>query len=151
VAPENLHVTLKFLGGVDEARLHTLIDVLHTAVRRHAQFAIDVAGLGAFPSATRPRVLWAGIGGGASALGALAETVDAALATAGLPREPRPFSPHVTIGRVREFRRVPALGDALGSAAQRFGRVLVAAAALMRSDLSPRGARYTPLAVLPLQ
>lgn len=151
MAPENLHVTLKFLGGIDEARLHIVVDALHTAVRRHARFSIDVGGLGAFPSAARPRVLWAGVAAGDGPLTALAATVDTALVQLGFPREERAFSPHITIGRVRETRRAPGLAEALGAAeGRRFGRVAVDEVTLMRSDLSPRGARYTPLAALPL-
>jgi 2'-5' RNA ligase len=151
VAAENFHVTLKFLGGIDESRVPPVIAALDVAVRRHARFAIEVAGLGAFPSPARARVLWAGIVAGDGPLGALAATVDTALTPLGFPREERPFSPHVTLGRVREPRREPALAEALtANKGPRFGRVAVDEVTLMRSDLSPRGARYTPLAGLPL-
>lgn len=151
MASENFHVTVKFLGRIDEARVPDVIDALHTAVRGHPPFEIDVTGLGAFPSATRARVLWAGVAAGGDPLAALAASVDGALAGLGFPREERAFSAHVTLGRVREPRRAPALADALGAASARpFGRIAVREAVLMRSDLSPRGARYTPLASLPL-
>ena len=118
---------------------------------RHARFAIDVGGLGAFPSATRARVLWAGVMAGDGPLVALAATVDTALASLGFPREARAFSPHITVGRVREPRRAEALATLLSASQTRpFGRVAVDAVTLMRSDLSPRGARYTPLARVPL-
>ena len=151
VAPANLHLTVKFVGQVEDTRLQTVIDALHTAVQRHAAFAMDVDGLGAFPSMTRPRVLWAGVRAGGGALAALAASVDEALAPLGFAREDRPFSPHITVGRVREPRRSPALAEGLAAAATRpFGRVTVDEAALMRSDLSPHGARYTTLAALKL-
>jgi 2'-5' RNA ligase len=147
VAPENFHVTVKFLGNIDDSRVQGVIDALHTAVRGHAPFDIEVGGLGAFPSATRARVLWAGFVGGTAPLAALAASVEDALAPLGFPREGRAFSPHITLGRVREPGRAPALAEALGAAAgRRFGRVAVAATALMRSDLSARGARYIALA-----
>jgi 2'-5' RNA ligase len=77
----------------------------------------------------------------------LARRVDAALAALGFPRDDRPFSPHVTLGRVRRPGRDPALTDALERATTReFGRVPVPSASLMRSELGPRGARYTELA-----
>ena len=118
---------------------------------RHARFAIDVGGLGAFPSATRARVLWAGVMAGDGPLEALAATVDTALAALGFPREARAFSPHIPVGRVREPRRAEALATLLSARQTRpFGRVAVDAVTLMRSDLSPRGARYTPLAGVPL-
>jgi 2'-5' RNA ligase len=147
VAPENFHVTLKFLGSVDDGRVQGVIDALHTAVQGHAPFDLEVSGLGAFPSATRPRVLWAGLAGDIAPLAALAASVEDALDGLGFPREGRAFAPHITLGRVREPGRAPALAEALGAASdRRFGRVAIAETALMRSDLSPRGARYTVLA-----
>lgn len=151
VAAENLHLTLKFLGGVDEARVPAVIDALRAAVAGHRPFEIEVTGLGAFPSAARPRVLWAGVTTGHEAMTTLADAVETALARLGFPREDRAFSPHITFARIREQRRAPALAEALSIAAtQRFGRVTVREVTLMRSDLSPRGARYTPLASAPL-
>jgi len=139
VAPANLHVTLKFLGQVDEARVPALADALRARVAGHRVFDAAVRGLGAFPSPTRPRVLWAG----------LEETIDACCAGLGFPRETRAFAAHVTLGRVREPRRQPALGEALARPAD-VGRVRVERVSLMRSELSPRGARYSELAAAPL-
>jgi RNA 2',3'-cyclic 3'-phosphodiesterase len=82
---------------------------------------------------------------------ALARRVDAALAALGFPRDERPFSPHVTLGRVRRPGSNPALTDALaGAAAREFGQIQVPTASLMRSELGPRGARYTELAAVRL-
>jgi 2'-5' RNA ligase len=151
VAPENFHVTLKFLGGVDEAKIPALIAALHSAMARQRGFGVQVGGLGAFPSPMRPRVLWAGVAVGAQPLGALAQSVDEATAALGFPREARPFSPHISLGRVRDSRRAPALAEALeGAGTWPFGTVTIEHVALMRSDLSPRGARYTTLAAAPL-
>jgi len=149
VAPANLHVTLKFLGQVDEARVPALADALRARVAGHRVFDAAVRGLGAFPSPTRPRVLWAGLEDDAGALAALAETIDACCAGLGFPRETRAFAAHVTLGRVREPRRQPALGEALARPAD-VGRVRVERVSLMRSELSPRGARYSELAAAPL-
>jgi RNA 2',3'-cyclic 3'-phosphodiesterase len=82
---------------------------------------------------------------------ALARRVDGALAALGLPRDERPFSPHVTLGRVRRPERNPALTNALaGAPACEFGQMRVPSASLMRSELGPRGARYTELATVRL-
>ena len=114
-------------------------------------FEARICGLGAFPSAGRPRVVWAGVTDGASEMIEFARRVDVALAALGLPRDERPFSPHVTLGRVRRPGRNPVLTDALESASAReFGRVRVSSAALIRSELGPRGARYTELATVGL-
>lgn len=151
VAPENLHVTLKFLGEVDEARLPSLREALAGAAAPVPPFDLAVRGLGAFPSVGRPRVIWAGLGEGADAAAELARRVDEALASLGFPREDRPFAGHVTLGRVREPRRHPALTAAIEAGGGRdFGLVRVDAAALMQSRLSPHGARYTRLESAPL-
>lgn len=142
MAESNLHVTLKFLGQIDEARLPAVSDALGVTSRA-VRFELDVRGLGAFPSAARPRVVWAGLDR-AQPLAALAAEVDGALAGLGFPRESRPFAAHVTLGRVREPRRQPALADALAHAVD-LGRLPVTAVSLMRSELHPRGARYTEL------
>src|SRR5213592_722333 len=92
VAPENLHLTLKFLGQVREARTAELVAAIAQATSGFAAFEATVAGLGAFPTPTRPRVIWAGVGRGADALVGLAGRVDEALAALGFEREPRPFS-----------------------------------------------------------
>ncbi|MCL6640552.1 MAG: RNA 2',3'-cyclic phosphodiesterase [Candidatus Rokubacteria bacterium] len=151
VAPENLHVTLKFLGSVEEERLTAVGEALASVASAARGFELAVAGLGAFPTPTRPRVVWAGIAGGAEPLASLAAAVEVALEPLGFPREKRPFVGHVTLGRVREPRRAPGLARALTAAADRaFGRTAADRLTLMRSDLSPRGARYTPLGSWPL-
>lgn len=146
---DNVHLTLKFLGGVEAARLDAVAAALGAAVARRAAFHLVLQGLGAYPSAGRPRVLWAGVGEGAAAMSDLAGRVDAALAPLGFPRELRPFAAHATLGRVRVSRADRGLGEALASGGV-FGGQQVAHVSLMRSDLSPRGARYTELASLPL-
>ena len=149
VAAGNLHVTLKFLGQVDETRVPALADALRVTLAGEPAFDVAVHGLGAFPSPMRPRVLWAGLEDGTGALGAIARRVDACCGGLGFPPAPREFAAHVTLGRVREPRRQPALADALARAAD-FGRVRVERVSLMRSELSPRGARYSELAAAPL-
>ncbi len=151
VARDNFHVTLKFLGAVDETRVTQVADAVTAAAAGLAPFDLEVRGLGAFPSPMRARVIWAGAGEGAAAAATLGARVDAALAGLGFPREERPFASHVTLGRVRTPSRNPVLARALAAgAAHDFGRVPVARASLMQSRLSPGGARYTELAAGPL-
>jgi len=151
VAPGNLHLTLKFLGAVPEERIDAIVAALTRSGLDLRPFEARLHGLGAFPSATRPRIVWAGVTEGAPEMVELARRVDTALAELGFAREERPFSPHVTLGRVRRPGRDPVLTEALGSAtAREFGRMRVPGAALMRSELGPRGARYTELASVTL-
>lgn len=144
MAESNLHVTLKFLGQVDEARVGAIGDALMAVARRTPAFDVNVGGLGAFPTPMRARILWVGLAP-AAPLAALAAEVDATLAALGIEPEARPFAAHVTLGRVRESRRKPALADALARPAD-CGRLAVTRVSLIRSELHPRGARYTELA-----
>jgi RNA 2',3'-cyclic 3'-phosphodiesterase len=158
VTADNLHLTLKFLGAVEVDRLDAVRAALDRAVHGVCAFDFAVEGLGAFPSLTRPRVIWAGIKdpsarrdrsaapSGREALAELAERVERELTALGFAREARAFSPHITLGRVREPRPNPKLAAALDAArALVLGEVRVDRVCLMRSDLSPRGARYTEL------
>ena len=149
VARDNLHLTLKFLGNVETSRLAEVERALATAAAARPSYELDVRGLGAFPTRTRARVLWAGVGAGAAETAALAAGVDDALAALGFAREGHAFAAHITLGRVREPRANPRLAEALDGGAA-FGRQRVRRIALMRSELSPRGARYTELASLAL-
>jgi 2'-5' RNA ligase len=99
-AAEGMHLTLQFLGEVEAGRVDGLLAAL--AVVSAPPFALRLAGLGAFPSAARPRVLWAGLGGDLGALGALQRAVTAATSALGFPPEERPFTPHLTLGRARQ-------------------------------------------------
>jgi 2'-5' RNA ligase len=151
VAPENLHLTLKFLGRVEAAELDRLEATLNGVVADHPAFPLSCVGLGAFPTPLRPRVIWAGVREGAAPATSLAAAVERALAPLGFDPEARPFSAHITLGRLRTPQKVPALARALEEGgALTFGRMQVASIALVRSDLSPRGARYTDLVTFPL-
>ncbi len=149
VPPPNLHVTLQFLGSQSEERLADVEAVLADAAARSAPVDVTFHGVGAFPSLERPRILWIGLAQGALEVRALQARVADALATRGFPKEERAWHPHLTLGRVHDERRWrreagPPLRRALAQAATTtFGTLRVAEVALMRSDLSPAGARYT--------
>ena len=152
VPPRNVHLTLKFLGEVPTPRVPAVAETLAAAVARLSAFALTLHGLAAFPGMERPRILWIGVAEGGVEARALQARVEAALESDGFERELRPWHPHFTIGRVFDDRRWrsdagPALREAVAEAARRdHGRLPVARVALMRSDLSPQGARYTELA-----
>ncbi|MDP8953286.1 MAG: RNA 2',3'-cyclic phosphodiesterase [Actinomycetota bacterium] len=98
--PENVHLTLKFLGEVWEEDLGDVRAALGKVCSRHAPFEAELVGLGAFPSARRARVLWAGVGAGFKELRSVASDLDETLAPLGFEREKRPYTPHLTLGRV---------------------------------------------------
>ncbi len=151
VPPQNLHLTLKFLGEQTDAGLAEAVSALGEAAAGRSPFALALHGLGAFPGMERPRILWVGVADGALEVCALQSRVEAALDRRGFTRESRPWHAHLTIGRVFDPRRwqrdtSPALREAIArAAAMGFGTLPVARITLMRSDLGPSGARYSEL------
>ncbi len=101
VRPENVHLTLKFLGDVSEDDLDRVAEALELVRLRHAPFEAGLSSFGAFPSTRRARIVWAGIGEGSERLRALARDVEASLEPLGFEREDRAFVPHLTLGRAR--------------------------------------------------
>jgi len=149
VPPRNLHVTLHFLGDQSEERLAEAEAALADAAAGSAPLDVTFHGIGAFPGLERPRILWVGLAHGALEVRRLQARVTDALAVRGFGKEERAWHPHLTIGRVHDERRWrretgPPLRGALAQAATTtFGTQRVAEVALMRSELSPAGARYT--------
>ncbi|MDI6893228.1 MAG: RNA 2',3'-cyclic phosphodiesterase [Bacillota bacterium] len=145
VEEENFHLTLKFLGEVDPARLAELAEALARAAGEMKPFTFEAAGTGAFPSPGRARVVWVGVGRGAGELGRLAAAVDSQLADLGFAPESRPFSPHLTVGRVRSPRGATDLARALEQASFPAREVAVEEIVLFQSALGRSGPVYTPL------
>jgi 2'-5' RNA ligase len=128
---------LKFLGDVREEALDGLRTALREVCAGHTPFDAALKGLGAFPSARRARILWAGISVGSTRLRSLATDIDTALAPLGFEREKRPYVPHLTLGRVRGQ---PASFDLPSSIEELGFRVLHVE--LMESALTAEGAIY---------
>src|SRR5579875_2054020 len=134
-----------------EGRCAEVAAALSGVAAAHRAVGVLARGLGGFPGAARPRVLWAGLARGGAELAALARDVDRALAPLGFAVETRPFQGHVTLGRVRSPRGLAALAAALARhAEEEIGAWTVSELVLYRSRLSPAGARYEALARLPL-
>ena len=148
VPPHNVHLTLKFLGDVSPANLELLAQALKVEAEQHASFSLSIGGLGAFPNSRRPRVIWIGIEAPA-ALPTLQRGIEAAAARLGYAPETRPFSPHLTIGRVNQnasASEVQQIRAALGQTrVGALGAVTVEAVHIFKSDLQPSGAVYTHL------
>ena len=143
----NFHVTLKFLGYVEPDRMDAVKKAVESAVEGIGAFGVTLFGVGAFPKPGRPSVVWVGIGAGADELKALAERVESALERVGFAREERPFSPHITIGRVKTPRSLDKLRDAIEGLREEYvGAFEVESTAVMKSDLRPTGPIYSEIA-----
>ena len=154
VAPDAVHLTLKYLGDVQESQTAAIEAALLDAAAGRPALVLKLDQAGVFPQRGAPRVLWVGLAGDTDGLAALQTRVEEALEALGFPREGRPFHPHLTIGRMRERTtaadRVHAR-QALLSAPFEPGQTLpVDALSLMQSILRPAGARYRRLASIPL-
>lgn len=144
VNPEQLHVTSRFVGEVDDEKAAAIAGALLEPLEVDP-FELAVAGAGAFPERGAPRVLWAGIAAGIDGLTAVEAQVSGRLAVCGVAREERPYRPHVTLARVREPAglRSSVLFETLAD--RRFGTSRVEAITLFQSRTSSKGAVYTPL------
>ncbi len=144
VSPEQLHVTSRFIGEVNDKKASAIAGALLEELEIDP-FELVLRGAGAFPERGAPRVLWAGISSGVEGLTALEAEVSRRLIACGIAREERPYRPHVTLARVREAAglRSAALFETLAD--QRFGMTPVEAITLFQSRTSPKGAVYTPL------
>jgi 2'-5' RNA ligase len=155
VKADNIHLTLKFLGDVPVNDAAKIGHALTKGVRSIAPFEFTASDLGCFPDMRRPRVVWAGIeDDGAQKMMTLQSAVEAALNPLGYPPEDRPFSLHITLGRVRRETRPPdaaLVGKAVAAQpVSRWGTEKVDAVYLMKSELRPGGSVYTPLHVAKL-
>lgn len=149
VDPESVHLTLKFLGNIDPGLTGQVLEAVRRAGQGSFPFRLHLSGLGAFPNQRQPRVLWTGVAGDLDELAGLQGKMEDAIAQLGFPRDRRPFSPHLTIGRVRdgvsgELRR--QIGDAVAAASlEPTDSWLVESVHLMRSTITPGGAVYASL------
>lgn len=148
VPVKNIHITLKFLGDVSISNLDVLKKIIAAEAASHPSFEISAGELGAFPSMKRPRVVWVHVGA-PHELDALQRAIDNETDRLGYPKEDRPFSPHLTIGRVsrnatsEDQRRLGAFLMNYKSGV--VGPARVQEVFLYKSDLQPSGAVYTPL------
>lgn len=151
VAPDGIHVTLKFLGDVKPAREAEILTAMAAAVQGAKPFELPLSGFGAFPAASRPRVLWAGCEP-VPPLELLQHRLEQEMERLGFPVEGRAFHPHVTLGRVQRDARSSAFRDLeerLG-ALEFSGETMVSSIDLMESRLAREGAQYTRRHPVPL-
>jgi RNA 2',3'-cyclic 3'-phosphodiesterase len=148
VPVENIHLTLKFLGDVSISNLDLLKKVLDSESLGHLPFEFSVGDLGAFPSVRRPRVIWVDVKAPPDLL-ALQRGIDNETARLGYAREERPFSPHLTLGRISRNAssdEVRQISEVLSNVKVGYvGTAKVSAVFLYRSDLHPSGAIYSAI------
>lgn len=145
VQPAHMHLTLKFLGATRIEAVSEITRVLEETTRGVAPFSYTVSGLGAFPNARNPKVIWAGMQID-DRLGCFQEKLEAGLAALGFPKEKRPFAPHLTLGRVKEGKERKELSTLLETFGREdMGRVESSRVIFFRSDLKPSGPVYSIL------
>jgi 2'-5' RNA ligase len=149
VRPEDIHLTLKFLGDTPQEKLEEIQAALARAAMEVAPFTITVGGLGCFPNPRRPRVVWVGLQEVTGRLKQLRDAVEEGVAPLGFPTEKRAFSPHLTLGRVQRHAsksEVREIGELVtGTQIGTIDEMAVGAVSYIKSDLRPIGAVYTML------
>lgn len=146
IDPENLHFTLKFLGEIDEGIIANIREGIMGVAESASSFDLAISGLGAFPSVSRPRVIWLGTGNGKEKLRALAREIEEMSASYGIPKEGKVFVPHLTLGRVKSDHGLRGLAETIQRLASvEVGITRVSEICLMRSDLKRSGPVYTVL------
>ena len=150
VRPDHMHVTLRFLGDVEDVQCDALVESLRR-VTELSPFTFNLSGLGAFPDRKRPRVIWTGIDSGCQRVVELAACVEKSVVACGLPSEDRPFSPHLTLGRVKEPGHFAAMWQTAADQPFKGKPVHATDVRLIWSTLTPAGPVYRDVESFPLR
>ena len=155
VDPNIIHLTLKFLGDIDENITGRITAVIEEAAGSINSFQLKISGLGVFPNPRRVQVVWVGLTGELEKLGGLQKNIESGLVPLGFKAESRPFTPHLTLGRVRERARPEErqdLGRLIeGMSFETASSLNVDAVNLMKSQLTREGPIYTRLSSVELK
>jgi 2'-5' RNA ligase len=144
--PEGVHLTLKFLGEIPEAKVPEIMSALAGAAGGFGGFRLEVAGVGAFPNPRNARVVWIGVSGDIEKLTGLQAAIEDAMARLGMEREERKFTPHLTLGRIKYIRAKESWLGALEELKDiKLPEFDVASVHLMKSELKPSGAVYAEM------
>lgn len=146
VKPENIHLTLKFFGNIEEADIERICSQVEAVVSKRRPFLLRISGMGAFPNSRSPKVIWLGVEEEGKELELIQQEVERKLEKIGFKSEKRPFSAHLTVGRVRSSRGRKDLSQAIQMFAKKdLGSFEVSSLVLFKSDLTPKGSIYTRL------
>jgi len=142
---ENIHLTLKFFGNVEQNKTPLIANAATRAVLSCSPFTISIAGAGAFPKTSQARVLWIGVEDPSGKLGELQERFENECAMEGFEKEVRNFRPHLTIARLRNPKGARELAETHQSLTFKAVNLTVNELVIFRSELSSKGSRYTAL------
>jgi 2'-5' RNA ligase len=145
VKPGNVHITLKFLGEVNEERIEDVFKGTENALKESKGFNLSLKDLGCFPNLRRPRVVWVGVDKGKDELSQMQKQIEEELFKFKFPKEQRSFSAHLTIGRVKSPRNIEELTGLIENTKFQTEEVRIDEVVVMKSQLHPQGAIYTPL------
>lgn len=152
VKPDNLHLTLKFIGNLPPDDLPELFAAAEQAAAEAEAFPLEVTGVSAFPDLLHPRAVFAGCGEGTAAAIALSGRIEEYVAPLGYPSEARPYHPHFTLGRVKQPADARGLAEFITADKQPvFGTIDVSEIVVFMSELKKHGARHTPMQRIPLR
>lgn len=146
VNEEQMHITLKFLGNIEQDKIREISGTLSNITNNLPGFAINLSKIGAFPDMNRPRVIWIGIDKGAESLEILAEKIENVLKEIGTDKESHDFKAHLTLGRVRSPKNMSNLATLLGQTDFHAEEdIYIDEIVLFQSTLSPKGTTHTKL------
>jgi len=153
VPPENIHLTIRFLGEISQEQVEAVGNLLEEGARGRGVFTLSLVGLGAFPNTFRPRVLWVGVKKGTEPLERLHNRLEEGLFRLGFPPDDKAFKPHLTLARFKNpslevRRKVHAVCREMGE--RSWGEMVVSSLVLYESILSPQGASYRKVREVPL-
>ena len=151
VDPHNVHLTLKFLGDIEDAKIEDIKTLLDNAASQFSAFEIKLSALGAFPNEKNPRVIWVGLSSGVAESEKIAASIESGAEKIGFPKEDRPFSAHLTLGRTRSGKNKDSLKEKLASTAVKPLACAVSGITLFQSTLTPKGPIYTSIHQAPLR
>lgn len=154
VKPENIHLTLKFLGEIEQDLIKKIRSILEGIAQENASFSLYLSKLGAFPKLQYPRVIWISVTNDQTVIN-IAQDLEKEMLKIGLPAESRPFSTHITLGRVRSGLNRKALVEKLESINKNIDppgpKFKVLSLTLLKSTLTPQGPIYEVILSCPLK
>ncbi len=151
VNENQMHLTLKFLGNIEETKVGEVSRTLESITKDFKEFYISLFKIGAFPNINKPRVIWISLDEGKDILKLLADRIDSVLEKIGFAKEKREFNAHLTLGRVKSLKNISQLTELIQKTAfQSQDKIKISSLILFQSTLTSKGAIYAPLAEIKL-